>query len=69
MFHTNVLKSNVLCQVVIPYIDSHTALVITIILIMLQYINIPEYYIFQNFISRFRISMCTDIDRMRNIRP
>ena len=69
MFHTNILKSNVLCQVVIPYVDSHATLIITVVLIMFQYIDIFEYYIFQNFISCFRISMRTDIDRMRNVRP
>ena len=69
MFHTNILKSNILCQIVISYVDSHAALIIAIIFIMFQYIDIPEYYIFQNFISRFSISMRTDIDRVSNIRP
>ena len=69
MLHTNILKSNVLCQIVISYVDSHAALIITIVLIMFQDIDILEQYIFSNFISCFRISMCTDIDGVSNIRP
>ena len=46
MFHTNILKSNVLCQIVISYVDSHAALIITIVLIMFQDIDILEQYIF-----------------------
>lgn len=39
-------QSDVLCQIVISYINSHAALVITIVLIMFQDIDILEQYIF-----------------------
>ena len=53
----------------VTYVDSHTPLVITVILIMFQYVNILKQYVFQDFIPGFRITMRTYVDRVRDVRP
>ena len=51
----------------VTYVDSHTPLVITVILIMFQYVNILKQYVFQDFIPGFRITMRTYVDRVRDV--
>ncbi len=53
----------------VTYVDSHTSLIIAVVLIMFQYINVLEQYVFQDFIPSFRIAMRTYVDRMRDVRP